>query len=179
MAKQVTMREMNKRVSRYKKLKPQPWIFLDFALPQGERDILSVIGDGVKDRDSLGVPAAIRHVGHFHVAIVRAKPGCGAGLHAHQTEEVFMALEGKWSVVWGDRGEREVVLHKYDTISVPVGVMRGFRNVGKKDGVLLTTLGGKDPGTLKWSPQVLNDAKARGYGLDKNGYVKKLDKKAA
>jgi mannose-6-phosphate isomerase-like protein (cupin superfamily) len=172
MPKQVTMREMNKRVSRYKKLKPQPWIFVDFALPKGERDILSVIGDGVKDRDSLMVPPAIQDVKNFHVVIVRAKPGRGAGLHVHKTEEVFMALEGKWAVFWGDRGERRVVLDQYDTISVPPGVMRGFENVSRKAGVLHAILGGKDPGKLTWSPSVLNEARARGYSLDKNGNLK-------
>lgn len=174
MPKQVTMREMSKRVARYKKLKPQPWIFVDFALPKGERDILSVIGDGVKDRKSLAKPPAISNVTNFHVVIVRAKPGCGAALHAHKTEEVFMPLEGKWAVFWGDRGERRVVLEQYDTISVPPGVMRGFVNVGRKPGILHATLGGKDPGKLTWSPSVLKEVEARGYGLDKEGYLRQL-----
>lgn len=178
MAKNVTVREMTKRVSRYKKLKPQPWIFVDFALPNGERDILSVIGDGVKDRKSLAVDPAIKHVGSFHQAIVRAKPGHGASLHAHKTEEVFMALEGKWAVFWGDKGERRIVLEQYDTISVPPGVMRGFVNVDTKPGKLHATLGGKDPGKLTWSPSVLREVKERGYGLDRNGYLKKLEQPA-
>jgi mannose-6-phosphate isomerase-like protein (cupin superfamily) len=179
MAKNITVRDMTKRVSRYKKLKPQPWIFVDFALPKGERDILSVIGDGVKDRKSLAIDPAIKKVGSFHVIIVRAKPGHGAALHAHKTEEVFMPLQGKWAVFWGDKGERRVVLDQYDTISVPPGVMRGFVNVGRKPGILHTTLGGKDPGKLTWSRSVLDEVKARGYGLDKEGYLKKLDKPTA
>ena len=179
MAKNITVREMTKRVSRYKKLTAQPWIFVDFALPKGERDILSVIGDGVKDRKSLAIDPAIKKVGSFHVIIVRAKPGHGAALHAHKTEEVFMPLQGKWAVFWGDKGERRVVLDQYDTISVPPGVMRGFVNVGRKPGTLHTTLGGKDPGKLTWSRSVLDEVKARGYGLDKEGYLKKLDKPAA
>lgn len=178
MARNITVREMEQRVSRYKKLKAQPWIFVDFALPNGPRDILAVIGEGVKDRKSLAIDPAIKHVGSFHQAIVRAKPGHGASLHAHKTEEVFMALEGKWAVFWGDKGERRIVLEQYDTISVPPGVMRGFVNVGNKPGKLHATLGGKDPGKLTWSPSVLREVAARGYGLDKNGYLMKLEQSA-
>ena len=176
MAKQITVRDMNKRVARYKKLKPQPWIFIDFALPEGARDILSVIGGGVMDRGALEIPPAIPDARNFHVAMARCRPNKGAALHAHKTEEVFIPMDGKWSVFWGDKGEREVILDKGDTISVPPGVMRGFKNVGRKESTLLAILGGKDPGTLKWSPDVLKRAKANGYGLDAKGYIKQLAK---
>jgi hypothetical protein len=43
MAKNTTVREMTKRVSRYKKRKAQPRIVVDRALPKGECDVLSVI----------------------------------------------------------------------------------------------------------------------------------------
>jgi len=173
-ARTPTVREMKKRVSRYEDLKPQPWIFIDFALPEGKRDILAIIGHGVKDRESLAVPPHIQDVGSFHMAMIRCKPGKGASLHAHETEEVFMCLDGKWSVFWGDKGEKEVVLERYDTVSVPAGVMRGFRNVGNREGHLLGVLGGSDPGMLTWSPRVLKAAKERGYELDGKGHIRPI-----
>jgi mannose-6-phosphate isomerase-like protein (cupin superfamily) len=66
--------------------------------------------------------------------VVEAEPGCGAALHAHTTEEVFMPLQSEWDVYWGldESGvpQEEVRLGPRDAISVPAPVMRGFKNVG-------------------------------------------------
>jgi predicted Zn-dependent peptidase len=51
--------------------------------------------------------------------------------------------------------EREVILEQWDVISVPPGVMRGFRNAGTEESVLLAILGGSDSGHVTWSPKVL------------------------
>jgi hypothetical protein len=72
-------------------------------------------------------------------------------------------------VYWGDEGEQEIVLEPWDTISVPPGVMRGFRNAGQQDGYLMAVLGGTDAGRVVWSPKVLERAKATGLSLDKKG----------
>jgi hypothetical protein len=41
-------------------------------------------------------------------------------------------------------------------------VLRGFRNVRHDEAVLLSILGGNDPGKVVWSPRVLDKAKATG-----------------
>ena len=92
-------------------------------------------------------------------------------MHSHLTVEVFTPLSGKWAIIWGDQGENEIVLEAWDTISVPPGVMRGFRNVGSEAACLMAILGGTDPGRVTWSTEVLEKAKKTGLGFDENGNV--------
>src|SRR3546814_1693345 len=87
--------------------------------------------------------------------------GNGAALHAHETEEVFMPLIGPWAIVWmTDDGEKEIVLEPFDTISIPMGVYRGFRYVGDGKGTLLTLIGGPDAGKDDWHSEVQTDRKS-------------------
>lgn len=61
-------------------------------------------------------------------------------------------------------------LEAWDTISVPAGVMRSFRNVGAEAACLTALLGGTDPGRVTWPPEVLEKAKKTGL-VDENGNV--------
>ena len=56
--------------------------------------------------------------------------------------------------------------------SVPPNLMRGFRNVGDEEGLLLGTIGGTDPGGERWRDDVLAEAAKRGLGLDGDGQIK-------
>jgi uncharacterized RmlC-like cupin family protein len=159
---------MEKRVARFKALKPSPKTFIDQALPEYEREIFNIIGRGVSEEKDAS--AAITAVEGFNVQMARAKPGKGNALHAHATVECFMPLNGRWKIMWGERGENEVVLEQFDLISIPPGVMRAFRNVGDDEASLLAILGGTDAGHVKWSPELLGRAKdARGWALDAEG----------
>ena len=80
-----------------------------------------------------------------------------------------MPLTGRWGVYWGDDGENEVMLEQWDVISVPPGVMRGFRNAGTEDSFMLAILGGSDAGHVTWSPKVLEAARRLGVDLDTTG----------
>ena len=55
---------------------------------------------------------------------VGADPGKGAALHAHLTVEVFVAMSGKWAIIWGANGENEVTLERFD-VSPEAVVMVG------------------------------------------------------
>jgi mannose-6-phosphate isomerase-like protein (cupin superfamily) len=168
MASTPTREEMEKRIARFKSLKAHPMTFIDQALPENERDIFNIIGRGVSEEK--GASAAITAVEGFNVQMARAKPGKGNGLHAHTTVECFMPLNGRWKIMWGERGENEVVLEQFDLISIPPGVMRAFRNIGEEDAYLFAILGGTDAGHVTWSPEVLRRAKAaRGWELDAEG----------
>jgi quercetin dioxygenase-like cupin family protein len=155
------------RVARFKELKPSTKAFVDTLIPGHEREIFNVIGRGVTEDTSLN--PAITDARDFNVTMVRAQPGKGAALHAHPTVEVFISLKSRFGVYWGDRGEEEIVLEPWDTISVPPGVMRGFRNVGAEEGYLLAILGGTDAGHVAWAAQVLDAAKQTGLALDAQG----------
>jgi mannose-6-phosphate isomerase-like protein (cupin superfamily) len=164
---QIGMDEMARRVARFKDLKPSRKAFVDSLIPGHEREIFNVIGRGVTEDTTLN--PAITDARDFNLTLVRAEPGKGAALHAHPTVEVFMALSGRWSVYWGDEGEHEIVLDQWDTISVPPGVMRGFRNAGAEPGYLMAVLGGTEAGHVSWAPEVLERAKDTGLALDAEG----------
>ena len=112
---------------------------------------------------------AITDARDFNLTYIRAEPGKGAALHAHTTVEVFVALSGEWGIYWGDNGEQEIILKQWDTVSVPPGVMRGFRNAGKESALLMAILGGTDAGHVSWTPKVLEQAQATGLKLDGHG----------
>ena len=163
----IGMEEMLRRVARFKDLRPSRRAFVDSLIPGHEREIFNVIGRGVTEDTSLS--PAIADACDFNLTLVHAEPGKGAALHAHPTVEVFMALSGRWSVYWGDQGEHEIVLEQWDTVSVPPGVMRGFRNAGTADSYLMAILGGTDAGHVTWAPKVLEQAKDTGLILDAEG----------
>lgn len=83
-----------------------------------------------------------------------------------------MALKGKWKIYWGDDEDSHlVILEPFDVASVPPNLMRGFRNVGDEEGLLLGTIGGTDPSGVRWRDDVLAEASKRGHGLDEDGQI--------
>lgn len=164
-----TVEEMNARVARWGAIPASTRAFVDTLIPGHERTLHSVIGAGVTDDPAFkpAIPAA----DNFHVDYIVAPPGRGAALHWHDTEEVFVAMSGRWEIAWGDAGEHALVLEERDVISVPAGVHRAFRNIGDRDHLLLSILGGKHPGRVKWAAIVAERAKALGVGFDAGGRV--------
>lgn len=170
MGTQISVEEMERtRVARFKQLTPTPRGFVDTAIPGYERLIYNVIGRVVTEDAKLA--PAIPDARDFNLTLVKKAPGNRVGLHDHPTVEVFMPLTGRWGVYWGDDGEHEVLLEQWDVISVPPGVMRGFRNIGTEDSFLLAILGGSDSGHVTWSPKVLEAARQHGVELDAKGNV--------
>jgi len=60
-------------------------------------------------------------------------------------------------------------LGEYDTVSVPIGLSRGFRNVGDKTAMMLAIVGGTDPGRVQWPQETVDIALKHGIGLDYKG----------
>jgi hypothetical protein len=85
-----------------------------------------------------------------------------------------MPLVGQWAIFWGPEGKNEVVLDPYDVISVPVHVMRGFRNAGSETGLLLALVGGHDPGKVGWPEKMKEMARAAGLELTDDGNFREL-----
>ena len=150
-----TVEEMERRVARFAKLQPTS-DYVDAGIPGCERTTWRVLGDA---------PHAPLAAEGFHMNIVRCEPGKSAPLHNHLTQEVFVALSGRWQVFWGPAGERSVVLETWDTISIPPGVSRGFRNVGSETAYLLGMASGQDPGMINWPDTVREKAAAAGVNL--------------
>jgi uncharacterized RmlC-like cupin family protein len=168
---QISVDEMKQRVALFRDLKPSSRPLVDAVLPQYHRDIYQVIGGGVIEDPAMKAPIP---ADGFHLSIVRCGAGKGTGLHNHKTVEVFMPLTGKWSVIWGDEGENELQIGQYDTISIPPGVLRGFRNDSVEEALLLALVGGQDPGRVAWVPTVLEAVKEKGFGLDEKGQIIEL-----
>ena len=97
---QMSKDEMEKRVARFKDLRPSTKAFVDSLIPGHEREIFNIIGRGVTEDSSLR--PAIADARDFNLTLVHAEPGKGAALHAHPTVEVFMSLSGRWAVCWGE-----------------------------------------------------------------------------
>ncbi|MBO6783277.1 MAG: hypothetical protein JJ899_08410 [Alphaproteobacteria bacterium] len=74
---------------------------------------------------------------HFHISYVELPPGHEVQLHAHDVAEVFVQMTGTFEFGYGDQGQHKVVLNPMDTFSVPIDVMRGFKNVGLTNGIVM------------------------------------------
>jgi mannose-6-phosphate isomerase-like protein (cupin superfamily) len=150
-----SVEEMESRVARFRELKPTD-DYVDSGIPGCERTTLRVLGQQ---------PHAPLAADGFHMNIVRCEPGKAAPLHNHLTQEVFVALTGRWEVFWGPQGDRRLTLEQWDTVSVPPGVSRGFRNVSAEAAYLMGMASGHDPGMINWPDQVRAAALAVGIVL--------------
>ena len=147
--KHISIEEMDKRVSKFKKLKPLS-IQQDANIPIEGRDVvyarqlLSVIGlDPREGNTPINSGAPIVGAGGITMTHAKCPPGQGPGLHNHiNTYETFTVLEGQFAVSWNDDGSDTIILEKFDTISVPPGVCRSFKNSGKTDGLLQVIISG-------------------------------------
>ncbi len=146
--------ELGRRLMRFAELQPNWGAYGESHLPGNQRALFHYVGTAASP---IGAQLAPVPAGdNFSFAIVLAGPGQGAPLHAHTTEEVFLALSGRWGIYWGEPDTRqEVLLDRWDGISVPGPVMRGFRNAGTEDAYLLAVLGGGSPPPPIYHPTVV------------------------
>src|ERR1700730_16811441 len=143
---------------------------LDHRLPAYEREIINMVGMGVTENPELA-PHVKAGAAGFSVTYVRAPQGCGAALHRHATEEVFIPVLGRWQVFWLDGdAERTVDLDEGDVCNVPIGIYRGLRNLSDRpDALLMAIIGGPDAGKVDWHPSVIAEARKTGLSVDDDG----------
>ena len=151
------------RVVHYDELRPCTTAFIDTRTPgSAEKENFTIIGPGVAESPDQHVHIDIPH--GFNIGGARQPPGCLNSQHSHETAEVFVVHSGQWAFLLGpNKEDGEVVLGPGDTISIPIHVFRGFKNVGNDTGFLFAVLGGDDPGHVTWAPYVFDNA--REYGL--------------
>ena len=167
---------MNRRIARFGDIPASPRAFVDTWVKGHERTLMSVIGAGVTDNPAFR--PRIAEAENFHVDFITAPKGCGAAMHWHTTEEVFIVQAGRWEVDWidGATGQvRTVTLGPRDTISVPPRVHRAFRSLDGEQGLLISILGGKVPDPVKWDASLERRARAVGAGFDADGSAVKFD----
>jgi quercetin dioxygenase-like cupin family protein len=154
---------LEERLVRYVDLKPCTTAFIDTRTPGSqEKENFTIIGPGVAENPDQHVHIEEAH--GFNIGGARQPPGCINSQHSHETAEVFIIHKGTWAFYLGpDCEDGEVVLSSGDSISIPVNVFRGFKNVGEDVGYMFAVLGGDDPGHVTWAPYVFDSA--REYGL--------------
>ncbi len=164
--------EMGTRLSQFRDLTPlRAAESLD--IPQAAKDViysrelLSVIGLGGDSDTPVNQGAPIQGAGGITMTHAVCPPGTGPSLHAHQkTYETLTVLRGRFEVRWNDDGAERVELDQFDTISVPPGVCRAFRNIGDEDGILQVVISGgvHDMTDIDFPPAIADELAS--YGDD-------------
>jgi quercetin dioxygenase-like cupin family protein len=107
------------------------------------RKLLPVVGldDGIDSPINSAAP--IKGAAGITITLAVCPPGTGPSLHAHlKTFETFTVMKGRFEVYWNDDGGERLELGLYDTVSVPPGVCRGFRNISDDEGILQVVISG-------------------------------------
>ena len=139
---QVSQQEMAARISRFDQLKPlKASESIDLPLAAKDviysRKLLSVIGLGEDATTPINQGAPIQGAAGMTMTLAQCPPGTGPSLHAHlSTYETFTVLTGRFEFRWNDDGSESTVLSAFDTISVPPGVCRAFRNISDEMGLV-------------------------------------------
>lgn len=148
------------QVARFVELRGNKAGFLDTQLPGGAKENLKLIGRGSSENPlSPAIAGDHRYVMNW----VRIPPGGGSRMHSHPTQEVFIPFEGVMTIYWIDEDgqEHSLAAQHRDCVSVEGGVMRGFRNGGDREALMLTIVTGHDAGgPLVWHADIVAEQKA-------------------
>ncbi len=174
--------EMHSRIVRFKDLKKQgiPLMFIDSILPGHQRMNYAVLGDTASENPDFVPYISVPH--KFQIGMFCALPGSGPAYHTHDYTEMFLILSGRWRFYWGTdpagEPEDEAILEKWDMITLPPKLWRGFEVDSDKPAWGFAVLdphsgfAGKDP---YWAPQVIQQAAERGFSADETGKMIKPD----
>ena len=87
--------------------------------------------------------APIKGAGGMTILYAQCPPGTGPSLHNHrQTYETFTVMQGRFEFMLGAHGKEAVTLGLFDTISVPPGYYRAFKNISDEEGILQVIITG-------------------------------------
>jgi quercetin dioxygenase-like cupin family protein len=158
----VSNEQMQHRISRFSDLKQNgvPLMFIDSVLPGHQRMNYALIGDTASENAEFKPAIAAPH--KFQIGMGFAAPGNGPAFHTHDYVESFLVLEGEWRFYWGHEPgqvDGEAILGKWDFISIPPGLYRGFEVNSSKDPY--------------WDPEVERQAAEYGFVSDSKGKMVK------
>tara|TARA_R110002110_G_scaffold413729_1_gene641592 strand:+ start:79830 stop:80882 length:1053 start_codon:yes stop_codon:yes gene_type:complete len=83
----------------------------------------------------------------FQVRRLDIEPGAILPLHLREEEEVFYLHRGSAALEWEDG---QLLLNECDVVTVPRGIMRGFRNTGDTPVIAYVVRGGDYPAAARW-----------------------------
>ena len=165
--------EMSARVARFNELETleaqkNTGIPVQAADIVWARKLLSVIGLDDEIDTPINASAPITGAGGITITYASCPPGTGPSLHSHRkTYETFTVMQGRFEVFWNDDGEIRIELDRFDTISVPPGVCRGFRNIGNEEAILQVIISGgvHDLNDIDFAPKCAAEIEAIRPGL--------------
>lgn len=146
---QVTPEQMEKRIARLSKMRPQADMYQEESgIPREAYELMAakelylMMAPPTQGGPMAQKPAIEGREG-LSVIIARCPPGDKPLLHAHfKTMESFFCLTGRFRIRWGDNGENETFLEPFEMISVPNAVCRDFTNVTDEEALLLVLIQG-------------------------------------
>jgi uncharacterized RmlC-like cupin family protein len=135
--------EMLARVARFADREADLGAFPDLQQQQGKRSVSYMLSPS-----GLGGPAPIAQPHNFHLSISTLSKGIRPTVHSHPYNEVFMPLNARFRLFWGDALDESIDLAPFDLVSVPAGVFRTFENLDEHDGFMVAIFDhGGDPHT--------------------------------
>ncbi len=170
---EITDAEMATRIARFSELEPleaqkNKNIPMQAADIVWARKLLSVIGLDQEIDTPINASAPITGAGGITITFASCPPGTGPSLHSHrETYETFTVMQGRFEVFWNDDGGNRVELERFDTIAVPPGVCRGFRNIGEAEGILQVIISGgvHDLNDIDFAPKCAEEIETIKPGL--------------
>lgn len=151
--------EMFARVARFADRKPDAGAFPDLKQQKGQRSVSYVLSP-----DGLGGPAPIQQPHNFHLSISTLSKGIRPTVHSHPYNEVFMPLNARFRLFWGEELTESIDLEPFDVVSVPAGVFRTFENLDQQDGYMVAIFDhGGDPHTGIVVPKEVFEKFYRGW----------------
>lgn len=156
-------------VARYSQLPQFDASILDTYIPQCRRLTQLHFGHIVSNPHA---PMAFSEKVGYNMTYNLVPPGNGNALHMHKSIEIFVALDGKWEIAWGMKGEHTVVLQPWDFVVVPARVCHSYKNIEEQTAQnIMTILPGKS--WIAWAPDVVDAARSHGAECDDNGQLLK------
>ncbi len=125
------------------------------------RDLFLLVGPKAGGRP--GMRHALQGPERFCVALARTPAGNGPAAHVHtRSDELFLVVQGRYEVVWGDDCERSVELGPFDLAHFRPGINRTFRALDDGSAMLPIVVGTDDElADLAWLPAVERELAAR------------------
>ena len=162
-ATELSSEEMEKFVIRFKDLpnRVSPVRLVDMALPEFERKRYPVVG---RSTEQSWPDKRVGEVEAFNLNFVSCNPKCGIAAHAHDSDEAFVILTGRWLISFGESNVTDIEVEPYDVVSVPPNVMHGLTNLSNSESFLLAAQGVHRGAAIEWSPRLVE--RVRALGLD-------------
>ena len=128
------------RLARWGQVKGYDDAFATSGTPGLEKRVFKILNRGISA--GAHVVPALPFEFPFAMSIIEMEAGKGATLHSHATEEVFIPLDGALDLFWGDSAEGMLRVAEHELVSMPTGLMRGFRNENGRRFHMIALVGG-------------------------------------